>query len=99
MAIDSTATLQQSSATNTTRQQPSLSTLVDMEMYKLRKRPMTLVVSGLMLAALTIFVGLSYVISRANDNGAEDLNGFLLPEIMPNAFDVIGGLGSILLVV
>lgn len=70
-----------------------------MEMYKLRKRPMTLVVSGLMLAALTIFVSLGYIISRANNNGMEDLSGFLLPEILPNAFDVISGLGSILLVV
>jgi len=69
-----------------------------MEIYKLRKRPMTWVVAAILLAALTVFVGLGYVISRLDDPNA-GVDGFLLPGIIPNAFDVISGLGSILLVV
>jgi ABC-2 type transport system permease protein len=96
--METTAALPKSQSFEGARHQPSLGMLVDMELYKLRKRPMTLVIAGIMLAALTVFVALGYVISRANSSD-NDLSGFLLPEIIPNSFDIIGGLGSILLVV
>jgi ABC-type transport system involved in multi-copper enzyme maturation permease subunit len=77
---------------------PSLSALIDMELFKLRKRPMTWISAALLLASVSVFVVLGYVLARADDV-VGDLEGFLLPNIIPNLFDIISAFGAMLVVV
>lgn len=75
-----------------------LRALVAMEAFKLRKRPMTTIVFLLMTAGLAALMTLGYVVTRANGEPG-DVDSFLLPDMIPNAFDIITGLGPIVLVV
>lgn len=75
-----------------------LRALVAMESFKLRRRPMTTIVFLLMTAGLAALMTLSYVVTRANGEPG-DVDSFLLPDMIPNAFDIITALGPIVLVV
>jgi ABC-type transport system involved in multi-copper enzyme maturation permease subunit len=77
--------------------------LVAMESLKLRKRLMTQIVFGLITVGTIFFMSIGYLTSRTNEYASpierqDQLNGFLLPEVFANLSSVIGGLGSILLV-
>jgi ABC-type transport system involved in multi-copper enzyme maturation permease subunit len=88
----------------TTPSQPGLGTLVAMETTKLRKRPMTLVIFGIVTLLVVAVMTIGYVTSRAQERQPgvsldDHLSSFLLPGAVENGFDAAGGLGSILLVV
>lgn len=90
--------------TTTGRPTPSMGSLVAMENRKLRKRPMTWVIFALITIAVSSLMAIGYVGTRATDpvpgeSRDEQLSGFLLPEAIPNAFDIVVGFGGILLVV
>jgi ABC-type transport system involved in multi-copper enzyme maturation permease subunit len=83
--------------------QPAMRDLVAMESLKLRKRLMTQIVFGLITVGTIFFMSIGYLTSRSAEYASpierqEQLDGFLLPEVFANLSSVIGGLGSILLV-
>ena len=84
--------------------QPGLGALVRMELMKLRYRPMTWVVFGLITALLSGLMSLGYVITRTMERPPgmsldEDVKSFLFPGVFQEGFSIIGGVGFILLVV
>lgn len=86
------------------RPTPGMGALVAMENRKLRKRPMTWVIFALITIAVSALLAIGYFGTRATDpplgeTRDDQLSGFLLPEAIPNAFDIVIGFGGILLVV
>lgn len=84
--------------------QPGLGALVRMELMKLRYRPMTWVVFGLITTLLSGLMSLGYVITRTMERPPgmsldEDVKSFLFPGVFQEGFSIIGGVGFILLVV
>jgi ABC-type transport system involved in multi-copper enzyme maturation permease subunit len=83
--------------------QPALRDLVAMESLKLYKRLMTRVVFGLMTVGMLGVMSIAYLTARTGDYATEaerqdQINSFLLPQVLGELPQVIGGLGSILIV-
>lgn len=93
-----------SSQINADRPSPSLRSLVAMENLKLRKRPMAWVIFALITLLVSAGMVIGYLGSRsqslASGETLEDqLSSFLLPSAITNAFAIVAGFGSILVVV
>ncbi len=93
-----------SSHINADRPSPSLGSLVAMENLKLRKRPMTWVIFALITLLLSAGMVIGYLGTRSQslppgETRDEQLSGFLLPSSIANGFEIVGGFGSILVVV
>lgn len=84
--------------------QPGFGALVRMELLKLRYRPMTWVIFGLISALLSGLMTLGYLVTRSMERAPgvsldEHVESFLFPGVFQEGFSIIGGLGFILLVV
>ncbi|MCO5177344.1 MAG: ABC transporter permease [Thermomicrobiales bacterium] len=84
--------------------QPRFQSLVRMELRKLRYRPMTFVIFGIMAALLSGLMTIGYIATRVSNRPPgvsleDDVRSFLFPGVFQDGFSIIGGVGGILLVV
>lgn len=91
-------------ATSIPAGQPSFGDLVRMELRKLRYRPMTFIIFGIMAALLSGLMTIGYIATRVSERAPgvsldDDVRSFLFPGVFQDGFSIIGGVGSILLVV
>lgn len=91
-------------ATTIPARQPSFRDLVRMELRKLRYRPMTFVIFGIMAALLSGLMAIGYIATRVSERPPgvsleDDIQSFLFPGVFQDGFSIIGGIGAILLVV
>ncbi len=84
--------------------QPGFGALVGMELHKLRYRPMTWVIFGMITAMLSGLMTLGYIVTRTMQRPPgvsldEHVESFLFPGVFQEGFSIIGGFGFILVVV
>lgn len=101
-AVAATGAIERPGATSAG--QPGFRALVRMELLKLRYRPMTWVVFGLITAMLSGLMTFGYLVTRSMQRTPgisldEHVDGFLFPGVFQEGFTIIGGFGFILVVV
>lgn len=76
--------------------QPTLRSLIAMESLKIRRRPMTKVMFGMISLGFALLMPIGYMLGGGRENPP---HGFLFPDIVPNSQQMVGDVAGVLLVI